>query len=205
MIPFLKGLFFGLIYIFAFGPAFFGLMQVSIQQSWKKGVAFAFGTSLSDTLAVMIVLFGLGSFLENPSVKYWMTIMGFLILITYSLFSWFQTPKIQTQNISEKGGYLKYAIQAFFLNGLNPFIIVSWAAWVSTVAVQLDYGFDEQLAFFIGVLIMLLSLDIIKARVIHRFKHLITVRFVKIMNRVIAIILLVFSIRLGIYFVENFM
>ena len=41
---------------FSFGPAFFGLIQNSIQYGFRKAMAFAIGVSLSDVIVVFLML-----------------------------------------------------------------------------------------------------------------------------------------------------
>ncbi|MEQ9007485.1 MAG: LysE family transporter, partial [Ekhidna sp.] len=59
MPPIINGLIFGLIFIFALGPAFFALIQTSIQQGLKKAIFLAIGISVSDVFYVIIVLLGM--------------------------------------------------------------------------------------------------------------------------------------------------
>lgn len=205
MPPFFNGLIFGLIFIFAIGPAFFALIQASIQQGFRKAIFLAFGISLSDSIYVLIVLFGMAKVIQGDDFKFWMAIFGTAVLIGYAVYSWFKTPKIFNEDTDGKeSNYAKNILKGLFLNGLNPFIIVFWATWVSTITVNFDYQFEEQIQFFPGMLLTILSLDIGKAFIAHRLKHLITVKFIKRMNRSIAVILLLFSVQLVYFLFQNY-
>ncbi len=203
MPPIINGLIFGLIFIFALGPAFFALIQTSIQQGLKKAIFLAIGISVSDVFYVFIVLFGMAKALETDDFKFWMGIFGAIMLGAYAVYSWFKTPKIQSeQAIMNDSNYAKQFAKGLLLNGLNPFIIVSWATWVSAIAINFEYGFSQQAQFFGGMLITILSMDIGKAFIAHRLKHLITVRFIRNMNRTVAIILILFTFQI-LYFLFN--
>ena len=89
MPPIINGLIFGLIFIFALGPAFFALIQTSIQQGFRKAVVLAIGISISDTLYVVLVLFGMAKMLETENFKFWMAIFGSIMLMSYATYSWF--------------------------------------------------------------------------------------------------------------------
>ena len=205
MPPFVNGLFFGLIFIFAIGPAFFALIQESLQHGFRKAIFLAFGISLSDTIYVMAVLFGLAKVIQRDDFKFWMAIFGAGVLIGYAVYSWFKNPKIFDEEVEGKeSNYAKNILKGLLLNGLNPFIIVFWATWVSTITVNFGYQFEEQAQFFPGMLITILSLDVGKAFLAHRLKHLITIRFIRRMNRSIAIILLLFSIQLFYFLYQNY-
>lgn len=205
MPPIINGLIFGLIFLFALGPAFFALIQTSIQQGLKKAIFLAIGISVSDIFYVLVVLFGMAKALETDSFKFWMGIFGVIMLGAYGIYSWFKTPKIEREEeLIKDSNYAKQFAKGLLLNGLNPFIIVSWATWVSAIAINFEYGFNQQVQFFGGMLITILSMDVGKAFIAHRLKHLITVRFVRNMNRTVAVILLLFSAQILYFLFTNY-
>ena len=205
MPPIINGLIFGLIFIFALGPAFFALIQTSIQQGLKKAVFLAVGISVSDIIYVVIVLFGMTKALETDDFKFWIGIFGVIMLGAYGLYSWFKTPRVESEEtIMNNSNHTKQFAKGFLLNGLNPFIIVSWTTWASAIAINFDYGFYQQLQFFGGMLITILSMDIGKAFIAHRLKHLITVKFVRNMNRTVATILILFTIQILFFLLRNY-
>lgn len=205
MPPLLNGLLFGLIFIFALGPAFFALIQTSLQYGYRKAILFAIGISTSDFFYVIVTLFGMAKFLESEDFKFWMAIFGSIMLIAYSIYSWLKQPKVANEeSIKKDTSYFKYFLKGLLLNGLNPFIIVSWATWVSAIAINFEYGFEEQLPFFIGMLITIFCMDLGKAFIAHKLKHLITVQFIRNMNRVVAVILLLFTSRIIYYLIDNY-
>lgn len=55
------------------------------------------------------------------------------------------------------------------------------------------------------MLITILSMDIGKAFVADRLKHLITARFIKRMNRSIAVILLLFMVQIVYFLYQNYL
>ncbi|WP_420575665.1 LysE family translocator [Ekhidna sp.] len=205
MPPIINGLIFGLIFIFALGPAFFALIQTSIQQGFRKAIFLAVGISISDVFYVLIVLFGMAKALETDNFKFWIGIFGVVMLSAYGIYSWFKTPKVHTEdNLTSESSGLKQFAKGLLLNGLNPFIIVTWATWVSVSVINFEYGFNEQVQFFAGMLIMIFSMDLGKAFVAHRLKHLITVKFVRNMNRTVAVILILFSLQIVYFLITNY-
>lgn len=205
MPPLINGLLFGLIFIFALGPAFFALIQTSLQYGYRKAILFAIGISTSDIFFVTITLLGMAKFLESEDFKFWMAIFGSIMLTVYAIYSWFKQPKLaDEESVQKDSSYFKYFIKGLLLNGLNPFIIVSWATWVSAIAINFEYGFDQQLQFFGGMLITIFSMDLGKAFIAHRLKHLITITFIRNMNRVVAVILALFTFRIFYYIWESF-
>ncbi|MEO1253556.1 MAG: LysE family transporter [Bacteroidota bacterium] len=206
MPPIINGLIFGLIFLFALGPAFFALIQTSIQQGLKKAIFLAVGISVSDIFYVTLVLLGVSKALETDNFKIWIGIFGVVMLTAYAIYSWFKTPEIQSEEeIMKDSNYAKQFAKGLLLNGLNPLIIVSWATLISAITINFEYGFNQQLQFFGGMLITILSLDIAKAFIAHRLKHLITTKFIRRMNRTVALILLVFSLRIVYFLYVNYL
>jgi len=205
MPPFINGLITGLIFIFALGPAFFALIQTSVQHGFKKAIFLAFGISASDTFYVLLALFGMSKVLQGAQVKLWMGIFGSILLVTFAVYSWFMKPtRYEEKDFSSGSNYWRQFLKGLLLNGLNPLMIVFWATWISTITVRYEYGFYEQIQFFIGMLIMILSLDVCKAMVAQKLKYLITARFIVNMNRTVAIILLLFTFRIVYFLFENY-
>ena len=205
MPPFINGGLTGLIFVFAIGPAFFALIQTSIQYGFRKAIFLALGISASDTFYVLLVLFGMSRILQGEQVKLWMGIFGSILLVSFAVYSWFMKPKAYGEdNLSSGSGYGRQFVKGLLLNGLNPLMIVFWATWISTITVRYDYEFGQQVFFFIGMLLMILSLDICKAVIAQRFKHLLTAKFIVTMNRTVAIILVLFTFRIVYFLFENY-
>ncbi|MEQ8473198.1 MAG: LysE family transporter [Marinoscillum sp.] len=201
MSPYFTGLLFGLIFIFSIGPAFFSLIQTSVQKGLKKSMLLALGISLSDILYVILAIMGVSSLLERPITKLWLGIVGTVILIVYGVYSWFKKPKVYKDEIENKKdlSYLKYVAKGFILNGFNPFIVVFWVSIIGLVATNYDFTYFQQIYFFAGVLTTILCTDITKAFIAHRLRSMVTPRKILILNRSVGVILILFGMQM-IYF-----
>lgn len=204
MPPFINGILFGLIFIFALGPAFFALIQTSIQQGFKKGVFFALGISFSDMIYVTVTLFGTAAFLESDESKFWMAVFGAVMLTSYAVYSWMKPPTREKPDIENDKSFFKHFFSGLVLNGLNPFMVISWATWISAVNVNFEYNFNQQLQFFAAMLACIFTLDVGKAFLANKLKYLITIRFILIMNRTIAVIAMLFTFRVFYFLYDNY-
>ncbi len=206
MHPFFHGLLFGLIFILFIGPAFFALIQTGIQQGMRPAIFLALGISASDVFFVLLTLFGVSSFLEDEQYRLWMGSFGSLVLMAYGIYTWFKKPPALKENGSEKSRFLfKYWVKGLLLNGLNPFIIFFWLSWVSFVSVNYDYGQIGQRYFFAGVLVTILTTDIAKAGIANRKKHIIGTKFFKLINKIVAVILVLFAVRIIYFLIQNYL
>lgn len=193
--PFLKGLGFGLVLILSLGPAFFLLVQTSIEKGFKKAALIAFGISLADILFVILIMKGVTTLLENPSIKFWAGIIGVILLILFGLFSFFKSPQLgvkSQKNISK--GYFGNFLKGFVFNFFNPSTVVFWLSVVSIVQINFGYTGDQKALFFSGVLFAIISTDLTKSYLAGKLKKFLTVRAVNILNKVVGIILVGFGV-----------
>lgn len=205
MHPFFHGLIFGLVFIFFIGPAFFALIQTSIQSGLRAAIFLAFGISFSDILYVLLTNLGISSLLDHPEFKFWISIGGAVILIGYGIYTWMKKPPTYEEvTLEDRTLLIKYWVKGFLLNGLNPFIILFWVSWVSFVSVNYNYSSYDQRFFFGGVLVTILSSDIAKAIIANKKKHLINPRWFQRLNKVVSLILILFGLRIIYFLFETF-
>ena len=205
MHPFFHGLLFGLIFIFFIGPALFALIQTSIQNGLKAAIFLALGISMSDIIFVILTLLGVSSLLENNDFKFWIGSFGSVVLIGYGIYTWFKAPPEMKETVPYESRYLiKFSLKGLLLNGLNPFIIFFWLSWVGFVSVNYDYGKIGQRYFFAGLLLTILLSDIAKATIAHRKKHLINPKFFQWVNKIVAVVLVLFGIRIIYFLIETY-
>ena len=135
-----------------------------------------------------------------------MAIIGTVILFAYGAYSWFKPPTIYTEDVEVKQefSFFKYLAKGFLLNGLNPFIIVFWMSIIGFVAVNHEYNTWQQAYYFMGVLTTILTTDMAKAFIAHRLRKLVTPKRIKVLNRSVGIILVLFGFRMIYYLFENF-
>lgn len=200
--PAIYGILYGMIFLFGFGPAFFALFQISLEEGVKRAMIFVMGIACSDWIFVTLTLYGFGSLTQSESIQFWMSAVGVVVLLVFGYVSWTKNvEKVTVKREGEKKWLIGYFVKGLLLNGLNPFIILTWATWVSVVKINYQYGTDELIQFFIAMLATILTLDILKAVLAARLKHLIKPRFLLIMNRTIAVIVVGFAIRIVVFLV----
>ncbi len=205
MHPFFHGLVFGLWFLILIGPAFFALLQTSVQRGLKPAIFLAFGVSASDFILVLLTLLGVSSWLEEPTFKFWIGVFGSVVLVVYGIYTWMKPPPKMKDLGEEKGRYLiKYWIKGLLLNGLNPLLILFWVSWVSFASVNYDYVGRQQYQFFAGLLLTILTSDILKATIANRHKHAINPKWFRRLNKIMAVILVGFGVRIVYYLIQNY-
>ena len=195
MMPFFNGVAFGLVLILSLGPAFFLLVQTSIEKGFKKAAFIAFGISLGDIFFVVLIMKGVTSLLEDASVKFWAGIIGVILLILFGLFSFFKKPNLTTTSKKPApDSYYKSFITGFVFNFFNPSTVVFWLSLVSIVQINFGYTGSQKGFFFAGILFAIISTDLTKSFLAGKLNRFLTVRAVNLLNKVVGIILVGFGV-----------
>ncbi len=193
----IEGAVFGLTLSFMIGPAFFSLIQTSINRGLKAGIQLALGVALSDLIIVILYYFGMIHIIDNPIFQLLFGLVGGVILIIYGIFTSFKkqivnkTKGLEVQKT--KFNPITYIAKGFSLNFANPFV---WLFWITIVAaVSSNVNTKEAIIFFfISTLGVIFSMDILKCFISHKIKHFLTPKIMFFINRIVGILLFGFGI-----------
>lgn len=201
---FFEGMLLGLVLAVTLGPAFFTLIQTSIDKGFKSAIQIAIGISISDIAVILITYYGLSSFIENDMIKIYTGIAGGIILILFGVYTFYKkpdilkrrSPKIKTPKQSY--GFFTYFAKGFFLNIANPFVILFWITIIGYVSHRAEHGkLDEYaIVFFSGTIFAVFATDTLKSFIGYKIKKYLKPRIQLAINRVVGIVLAVFGISL---------
>lgn len=195
---FYHGMLLGMVFLVSFGPVFFALIETSINRGFWAAASIALGTMVSDASYIMLSFFGVTTFLERNEIRFWIGIVGGIILIIIGILTFLKKPKIEkVQLISPNGfGYITYAMKGFLINTLNPFVFIFWLSTMSIVSVEYQTSYADRLIFFAGTLFIIFSSDLGKAFVANKIKLLLNERLMKWFNRIAGCVMLYFGLEL---------
>lgn len=202
----------GLPMVFMFGPAFFALLQTSVQRSFKSGIFLAFGIFLSDTTLVALSYFGILELLSAPSNQLIVGIIGGIILLAFGVYTFSRKVHIDEKgNIYDNAigvktfGPAAYMLKGFFLNIANPFLLIFWMGMMGLVSSQYDFQSKSVIAFFAGALVTVFSTDLLKCLIANRIrKYFLRASIINWINKIIGAVMLIFGIVLLIRAFYNF-
>ncbi|GAB3340575.1 LysE family transporter [Marivirga atlantica] len=201
----LEGVLFGLLLAVMIGPVFFALIQNSIEKGMKAGVIMALGIAIADVSYILLMYFSVKLFRNNPTVSVVFGAVGGLIMLLTGVYSFLKKNyKIESDVKTTKKGVLKQFIKGFVLNGINPFVLMYWLGVMTLVTVKNHYSHTEIISFFSAIIGTLLITDVTKVALAQRLRNFITVKRLKIMNRVVGVALILFSFRLFYFAYEHF-
>ncbi len=189
------GLLLGLFMAISVGPTLFAVIRYSMNHSWKSGVAFVLGVSVSDIMYVTLANLA-APFLEKL-YQYERALEwgGGGVLIVIGLFGLLTKYKPQrpSQKLAEvgKGHYLRILVSGFLINSLNPAVIFNWLFAVTAVA---SHDHLYRFAFFSSCLGLVLGIDFLKVLLADSIRKRLTLRLMMYLNKISAGILLGFGI-----------
>lgn len=200
--PILKGLLLGLILSISLGPVIFAILKQSLTNGRKAGYIFVAGVSTSDIGLLLIANIFTSIFLLVLDHKAFIAMAGagfLLILGLYTLL--FKKIKIETDELGEekifrKRDYLGIYISGFLMNTLNPSVFIFWFAWTAAIgasAAETSNPVQYKLIVFGTCLLFLLLSDLLKVALASRLRPSLTEKNLIWINRISAIIILIFS------------
>ena len=200
--PIIKGLLLGLILSISLGPVIFAILKQGITNGRKAGYIFVAGVSTSDIGLLLIANIFTSIFLLVLDHKAFIALAGagFLLLLgLYTLF--FKKIKIESDEMGEekifrKRDYLGIYFSGFLMNTLNPSVFIFWFAWTAAIgasAAETNNPVQYKFLVFATCLIFLLLSDFIKVALASRLRPSLTEKNLIWINRISAIIILVFS------------
>ena len=189
-----------------FGPAFFTLIQTSLERGFRPAFRLAFGIFLSDSLLVAISFLGASRLFSDPAASEIIGVVGGIILVLIGIYTF--RKKVQLQKVMENHGeeirmpsHWKYFFKGFFTNMANPATWIFWFVSVGTISAKYTTEAGEVvhfrvILFFLMTLGTVFAMDTLKSFVAHRIKKFINARTVGIVNKVVGVLLVLFGIYL---------
>jgi threonine/homoserine/homoserine lactone efflux protein len=196
----LEGIILGITLAFLIGPAFIALVQTSIHNGLHSGLLFALGIAISDITLVSLSYLGAIQFLRDESNQFAVGIVGGLVLIGFGLVTFFKKYKVATKRGIEVkvtitgGGRIRYILKGFFLNILNPFLLIFWLGVMSFVSAKYGVATKEVVTFFTAAIVTVFLTDSIKCLIASHIGRYLNITILTWVNRGVGVALVVFGI-----------
>lgn len=129
----LKGVLIGIIASAPMGPVGILCVQRTLNKGRWYGFVTGVGASVSDIIYALITGFGMSMVMDlitNPTNKFWLQIIGSLMLLAFGVYSWRNNPtgNMHKSGKKGKGTLLHNGITAFLVTFSNPLIILLFLA-----------------------------------------------------------------------------
>lgn len=205
----IKGLAMGLLLALSVGPVIFTVIKQSINNGKAGGFSFVVGVWISDF--ILIILSNAFSELVTRLMDYKLEIgtIGSAFLIGMGLYYLLlKKVHLHPEDLNlpplKSSDHAKIALQGFLLNTLNPAVIAFWLT--AATAIAITHTPTERLIIFSTALLLNIGADIIKVRLAGKLRKKLTLKNVRLINKISGLILLIFGtvLLLGVvFFVKN--
>jgi len=193
----LNGIASGIVLAFLIGPVFFTILQTSMERGFWSGFFVAVGVSLSDAFYIVVSYLGLVQFLQTEATRNYLAYGGGLVLFGFGIYYLFIKSRSLNNFYPDKIKYRspqRLIAKGFLINGLSPMVIFFWIATVGIATTQFGYtSAKEVVLFFTAIVLTVFGTDILKAKLADKLRLLITPRFIRMLNIVLGIVLIVFA------------
>jgi threonine/homoserine/homoserine lactone efflux protein len=192
----LKGLAMGLLLVISVGPVIFTVIKQSINNGRGGGFSFVVGVWISDFL--LVILSNLFSELVTTIMDFKMQIgiAGSTFLIGMGIFYiFFKKVHLHPEDISlpplRSSDHAKIVLQGFLLNTLNPAVIAFWLTTATAIAVS--HSIRDRIIIFTTALVVNMTADVIKVTLAGKLRRKLTVKNIRLINKISGLILLIFG------------
>ncbi|MGK2861633.1 MAG: LysE family translocator [Chitinophagaceae bacterium] len=194
---FLKGITLGFLLSIAVGPVIFSIIKQSLNNGHKGGITFVLGVSASDIFLVLISNVFTELFSSFSTHRTQIGIGGSIFLIVMGIyFLFFKKVKVdglgqQIISVFSKGDYVKVFLSGFFMNTLNPAILLFWITTSTTFVAD---TIQQRLIIFTTCLMFVLAADTTKVMLAGKIRNRLTPHNIHLINRLNGIILIGFGV-----------
>ena len=192
----LKGLAMGLLLVISVGPVIFTVIKQSINNGRGGGFSFVACVWISDFL--LVILSNLFSELVTTIMDFKMQIgiAGSTFLIGMGIFYiFFKKVHLHPEDISlpplRSSDHAKIVLQGFLLNTLNPAVMAFWLTTATAIAVS--HSIRDRIIIFTTALVVNMTADVIKVTLAGKLRRKLTVKNIRLINKISGLILLIFG------------
>ena len=192
----LKGIAMGLLLAISVGPVIFTIIKQSINNGKEGGFSFVVGVWISDIVWVLLSNIFSEFVTTLLDFKKPIGIAGSIFLVSLGIYYlFFKKVDMHPADVSMPGlqgsDHAKIAFQGFLVNTLNPGVIAFWLTSVTAIAVT--HTIRERIIIFVTCLLVNMSADVGKVVLAGKLRSKLTIKNIRLINKISGLILLCFG------------
>lgn len=191
-----KGMAMGLLLALSVGPVIFTVIKQSINNGREGGFSFIVGVWISDI--ILIILSNLFSELLTTLLdfKAIIGVAGSALLIAMGVYYLiFKKVHIHPEDVAMPGlknyDHARIGVQGFLLNTLNPAVMLFWLTAATAIAVT--HTPRDRFIIFGTAMGFNILMDIIKVTLAGKLRKKLTLKNIRLINKISGLIFLVFG------------
>ncbi len=192
----LYGFIWGFALCFTFGPAFFAIIQISIDSSLKKGLVMSLGVVAADAILMFFAVFGTAML---PQIQYFDTIIavfGALLLLFMGLLSIFSKGGQLVYPKSKLGNIFYFFSKGLSLNISNPANFLFVVSTCTYLRATLKYDNQLLIIFFLLSMLATFAAQALIAFYANKLKKTINPKLIRRINLVAGMAFVLLALRL---------
>lgn len=196
-----QGIILGLSLSVLVGPLIVALLDASIRQGFRAGMAVGTGIWISDALFILSTYYGLYYITQVTEWPGFATTLGWtggIVLMLFGAGAWYGAGKAKTLTTTEmtpmNRSYLKWGVKGFLINTLNPFTVFFWTGVASTILAKPTFDPSDAALFYGGLFGTIVMSDSVKVGLAKLIRRRLTPHFVRRMQQVSGIALFIFGV-----------
>jgi threonine/homoserine/homoserine lactone efflux protein len=158
----LRGILTGLVISALIGATFFMLIETSMTRGFRAALWFDLGVVSCDILLITAVYFSTAWIKQMVLENHYFNLAGGIIFIGFG-FNYIFSRRRSDALTSEKGRNLKLFLNGFFINLLNPSVVVFWIGTMAVALAKFRLTGSETLVYFGCTLGVMAVIDVLKA------------------------------------------
>lgn len=200
-----EGIKVGLVLTLMIGPLFFTLVQTGVEEGFRAGAAVGLGIWVSDFLFMLLVYSGMSAVahaLAKSNITQIIGLGGSVLLSSFGLAMLLSVPRnlylqdpLSTVSIGTRSSsYISLWLKGFLINSVNPFTLFFWLGLMSTVMVRQDFGGRDALAYFSGILGVIVLGDLAKVLLAKKIRRVLKPFHLLWLRRISGAALIIFGV-----------
>jgi threonine/homoserine/homoserine lactone efflux protein len=158
----LEGVITGLLLSIFVGATFFMLIETSMTRGFKAALWFDLGVLSCDTIIITTVYFFTSWITRMLVHNTYFNMAGGISFIGFGV-NYIVSRRKEEPHIKANGQVLKLILNGFFVNLLNPAVIVFWLGSVAMAITHFKLAGNMALVYFVTTLSVVALLDVAKA------------------------------------------
>ena len=185
------GFFYGFLLCFTFGPAFFRLIQTSIDNGYKSGILIAFGVTVADAILMFSAVFGTALLPKIEDFDVYLSVGGAVLLLLLGFISLFKQQSQLVYPQTKLGTFLYYFTSGLLLNLLNPSNYIAVFGTSTYLRGAQHFSIHELIAFFGFSLLATMLAESLISFFAHKMKRLLTPTIIRRINQTAGMVFIV--------------
>ncbi|MCA1032712.1 LysE family translocator [Bacillus timonensis] len=198
MSVFISYIFLGLSLSAPIGPINAAQLDKGIKNGFFHAWLVGMGAMVADAIFMLLIYFGVASFLSTPFMKTLLFLFGFFVLVYTGIESIIGSSELASSRGHRDESKAKSFRAGFFMALSNPLNILFWLGIYGAVLANTSGTYEsfQMLIYSLGIFLGIFIWDVVMAGVASGFKHYMNVKVLQLISIIAGISLIGF----GIYF-----